>query len=172
MASSATEQKTDASKRYGQAVRLLQEGNYDKARAALVEFEQKHPDQLQMLARARVFLKACERLKANGRQQEKKPEPKELYVVGLIEHNRGNYPKALEILGEALKKAPSDAAAIHLTMAASLVRQGNSAEAIKHLKSSIDKDPSYRVWIANDPDFESLHRNDEFLKLIRRSGRK
>ncbi len=172
MASSSTEQHSDASKLYGEAVRLVHEGKYDKAKTALVEFRKRHSDRLQMLSRAQVFLKACERLQGNGADKAKKSDIEDLYLAGLIEHNKGNHSRSLEIWDEALKKKGSDGDHVHLAMAASLALQGKAAQALKHLGKAIEMDGSNRIAAASDPDFESLHKNEEFRKLIRRSSRK
>lgn len=165
MARSTGEQKNDTYKLYGQAVKLLHDQKYDKAREVLTRCEEQFSDEIEVLARVRTYLKVCAQ---RQREDESKPkETEDLYLRGVIEHNNGNYDEALKIYKNALKKTDTDGDYIYLAMAAAESRAGKLDEALKHLKQSIEIDSDNRFAALYDPDFEPLRRNEQFQQLLR-----
>jgi len=171
MAFSATERKNDPFKLYDEAIRLLNKGEFEKARAILADFEIHCPDRIDMVARANTFLKICES-RSSKPSEDTLEASQNPYLRGLVEHNLGHYRAAAAGFKEAMLEAPSGDH-IHLAMAATEACQGNHAEALKHLGRAIELNRNNRYTALNDPDFEQLHRNEEFQKLVHpRSGRK
>ena len=94
-ATKSRRKKNPAHTAYERALVLLYKGHYAKAQAALETLAQKYPDEKQLMAQVRMFLRLCEQ----NNQPPKKvaQDGVALYDAGVFEHNRGRFEKALEL---------------------------------------------------------------------------
>ena len=151
--------------KFEQALKQLYSGNYGPARKALTQLESKSLDNPALLAQIRLFLEICQ----NSLRGD--PAPRELedfYGRGVVLHNQGHYKRALDTLSQGLKKNKNEETApIHLVLAATHAKLGETPKALHHLKKSIELNARNRLNATHDSDFESLQNNEEFKALIR-----
>ncbi len=122
-----------------------------------------HPAEPEIAARARSYLQICRREETP--RQRSAPTNDEIYSLGVLEHNRGNYDAAVGYFREAHQKRPA-ADYVLYSLAASLSLKGESAEAMANLRQAIDLNEDNRVFAKNDPDFSALHGHPEFAMLV------
>ena len=165
-ATKSRRKKNPAHTAYERALKLLYKSDYAKAQAALEALVQKYPDEEQIMARVRLFLRLCE----GSKRQPKKASQggAELYDLGVFEHNNGHFDEALSQFEMALKKVSdkTDEAAVYNAIAASFARIGAADKALSSLEKAIKMNGVHRYHAQHDPDFESLASNEEFKELI------
>lgn len=91
--------------------------------------------------------------------------PQDHVWEGVFQLNAGDVAKAQEHFAHAEKNNFRDAFLYYLMAAASL-RQDDAAGALRYVEKCLKKDESYKVIIYNEPDFEPLQQNPDFLKLV------
>jgi tetratricopeptide (TPR) repeat protein len=127
---------------FGQAHRLLQQGKYDEALAALHEIEAKRPDS-----------KALS------------------HELGVAYYKKGDYPNAITYLKKARDDNPDDGEAIQL-LGLSFYLSGRPAEAIAPLEKvqswfpSANVDASYVLGICYIQTKDYPHARDAFAKMF------
>jgi len=84
---------------------------------------------------------------------------------GTYQLNAGNYEKALELLGK-LEKANAKDGFLYFLMAQAYHQLGDIDSTLKYLKKCIKEDKHYRIVIFNEPIFESLQENAQFLAIV------
>ena len=165
-ATKSRRKKNPAHTAYERALVLLYKGNYAKAQAALETLAQKYPDEKQLMAQVSMFLRLCQQ--NNQRPKKVAQDGIALYDLGVFEHNRGHFDKALDLFKRALKKVSNktDEAAVYAAMAAGFARTGPTDKALECLHKAIQADEIHRHHARHDPDFDSLDSNEEFRKLV------
>jgi tetratricopeptide (TPR) repeat protein len=144
-------------------IKLIYRKEFKKARGELKALLEGYPAESEILARARSYLQICDREEA----AHKKPVigNDQLYTLGVMEHNRGDFDKAILLFRQSLEKnLGSDH--IYYSLAASLAMKGDLAEAFRNLRKAAEMNEENRVYAKNDPDFASLHDQKEFGDLI------
>jgi tetratricopeptide (TPR) repeat protein len=144
-------------------IRLLYQKDVKKARTEFKQLLENHPGESEILARARSYLKICDREDA----VHKKPAATadQLYTLGVMDHNRGNYDGAISYFRQSIERNPrSDY--IYYSLAASLAMKRDSEEALRTLQKAIELNEDNRVYAKNDGDFASLHIKKEFVDLV------
>ncbi len=165
-ATKSRRKKNPAHTAYERALKLLYKRDYAKAQAALEALAQKYPNEQQIMARVRLFLRLCEE---NNRQAKKVSQGGvDPYDLAVFEHNRGHFEEAIDQFKKALKKArgKTDQGAVFAAMAASFARIGASDEALENLRKAIKADEIHRYHAQHDPDFDSLASSEEFQQLV------
>ncbi len=149
--------------RLEKGIKALYQKDFKKARNELNSLLEDYPAEPEILARARTYLQICAREEA----AQKKPTitNDQLYGLGVMEHNRGNYDGALNYFHQSLAQRP-DADFIHYSVASSLAMKGDALEAIQALRKAIELNEDNRVYAKNDSDFISLHVHKEFTDLV------
>lgn len=161
----ATERRQSAAvEAYERAVKALGKKDYEKARELLESLITTHPEERDILDRARSYKALCDRA------LEKRPayRPKsfeDMLSYGVYLHNRGEYAEALKVLHQAAEIHPKNEHVLYC-IAAAAARHGDTATALKALKGAITQNPGNRVQARVDPDFESLRDEDDFLALL------
>lgn len=144
-------------------IKLIYQKEFKKARGELKSLLEGYPAESEILARARSYLQICEREETVHRKMALGNE--QLYTLGVMEHNRGDYEKAVEYFRISLEKhQKSDH--VYYSLAASLAMKGESAEAILNLRQAVELNEDNRVYAKNDSDFASLHGQKEFDDLV------
>jgi tetratricopeptide (TPR) repeat protein len=145
------------------SIQLLYQKELKKARGELKSLFQLYPGETEILARARSYIRICDREEASH----KKPAitNDQLYALGVIEHNKANYDTAISYFLQSLENHPN-ADYIYYSMAASLAMKGNVTESIEHLRKAIALNQDSRIYAKNDNDFSALQSKKEFAELV------
>jgi tetratricopeptide (TPR) repeat protein len=144
-------------------IKLIYQKEFRKARIELKSLFESYPSEPEILARARTYLRICDREEA----AHKKPviTNDQLYNLGVMEHNRGEFEKAITFFRQSLEKNPSSDH-IYYSLAASFAMKGELAEALRNLQKAVGLNEENRVYAKNDSDFEPLHGEKEFSDLV------
>jgi tetratricopeptide (TPR) repeat protein len=134
-----------------------------KARGDLKTLLDTYPGELDILARARSWMQICDREEAL--QKKTAITADQLYALGVMEHNKANYDKAVSYFHRSIESHP-DADYIYYSVAASLSMKGELKEALKNLRKAVELNEESRIYAKNDPDFSSLQTEKEFQELV------
>ena len=156
-----------AHKSYALALSYLYKGNYLKAQTNFESIIKKYPEEVQLVAQTKLFLRVCNK---NASQQQTMTEESraELYDAGVYEHNCGQYLKAIDYFNRSLSKTGKDPkpSVIYSAVASSHAKMGAENEALENLKKAIDIDETQKFHALNDPDFEDLEDQQTFQDLV------
>jgi len=147
---------------YEAAIRLLQEGKYEKAHAAFDKMLASGPGDL--ADRIRMYLNAClqqmaQKSKANFSSHEEHYD----YAVSLL--NEGLYEDAREQFNAILKaNDKADYAFYGLAVLASMT--GDSHTCLEHLTEAIRRNPQNRIQARADSDFQDMADDPRFTELL------
>jgi tetratricopeptide (TPR) repeat protein len=156
------------SEEYEKALQQFHKKNFAKAGDAFARIIETYKDSefysiLEIQTRAKVYLNIAN---AQTHPQKLKLEtPQDHLWEGVYQLNAGDAAKAQEHFAAAEKGNYRDAFLYYLMAAASL-RQDDVDGALRSVEKCVKKDPAYKVIIYNEPDFEPLQPNPDFLKLV------
>lgn len=85
---------------------------------------------------------------------------------GLYHLNAGNPDQALKFLQDLEEKKGSNDPYLFYLLALVHIKKEDHVTGLKYLKKCISKDDFYKVIAHNEPDFEPLKDNGEFLSLV------
>lgn len=149
---------------YKEALALLHRKKYKQARKQLTQVVKKFSHEIEVVARAKSFLRVCDR---NLQAKEEPPRTaEEIFHQGVLYHNAGQYEKALHCYSRALKLSKKKNDHIYYALSATELSTGNIDNALKYLKKAIEIKEKNRFFAHNDPDFELLATNQKFRELI------
>jgi tetratricopeptide (TPR) repeat protein len=151
---------------YQEALSQLHQKNYAEARSMLTRIREEHSEDQEFLARVDTYLKICE----SNLNREALASPgtaEEFFDLGVIHHNSGDHKKAVDCFEKALAASEKEADYIYYALAASQLPLGNTESALLHLKRAIEIRPENRYIARNDPDFELLTDNRQFLEMVK-----
>lgn len=144
---------------YERGVQALQRHDYDGAATHFQTVLDKYPGEQELLERARLYLRVCER------ETERRPAgPKtaaERVYAATVALNSGDHAGALVHLQRALGEDP-DSDHAHYTMAVALGMRGRPDEALTHLRRAVALNPDNRGIAREDPDLESIRNHAQF----------
>jgi predicted Zn-dependent protease len=149
--------------RFEKAVKALGRKDFDRAETLLEDLIDSHPDERDLLERARAYLLFCERAR-----EKRPPRPKsfeDLLNYGVYLHNRGEFADALKFLHQAAEIHPRNEHVLYC-MAAASARAGETAAALKALKSAIAASPASRTQARSDSDFDGIREQADFVALV------
>jgi len=148
---------------YEEALKLFVKKDYAKAIAALENVSREYPIEREVCDRARMRAKfAREQMAAGGSPKSKDPASE--YYLGVMAANDGRLGEAAELLERAARTDGSDRAVYALAAVHSL--QGDKAGAVEQLQRAISMNASNRTLALNDPDFDGLRDDAEFMSLL------
>jgi len=156
------------SEEYEKALQLFHKKAFAKAGDAFNKIIDAYKDSefysvLEIQTRAKVYLSIAQ---AQLHPVTVKPEtPQDHIWEGVYQLNAGNTDRALEHFTLAEKNNYRDAYLYYL-MAAAHLRKEDTATSLRYIEKCLKKDEGYKVIIYNEPDFEPLQQNPEFLKLM------
>jgi tetratricopeptide (TPR) repeat protein len=156
------------SEEYGKALQLFHKKSYQKAGEAFRRIIEANKESefysvLEIQTRAKVYLSIAE---AQIHPVTVKLEGAQDHVwAGVYQLNAGQVDKALEHFLHAEKNNYRDAYLYYL-MAAAYLRKEDTAGSLRYIEKCLKKDEGYKVIIYNEPDFEPLHQNTDFLKMV------
>lgn len=148
---------------YERGVQALQRHDFQAAAGFFRNVLEHYPDERELLERARLYLRVCER--ETARQAPALKTPQERVYAATMALNAGDYAQAMDQLQRALAEDP-DSDHAHYTMSVALGMRGRVDEAIEHLRQAIALNPENRALARQDPDIESLRSHDGFRSAL------
>lgn len=148
---------------YERGVQALQRHDFMGAASSFRVVLDKYPEERELLERARLYLRVCER--ETARQP---PAPKtaaEWVYAATVALNSGDHGGALENLQRALGQDPENDHA-HYIMAVALGMQSQIDQAIEHLRQAIALNPENRPLAKQDPDLDNLRHHVGFRPAL------
>jgi tetratricopeptide (TPR) repeat protein len=144
-------------------IELIFQKEFKKARNELKTLLETYPGELDILARARSYIRICDREEAAQKKQSISAD--QLYALGVLEHNRANYDMAIAYFLQSLENHP-DADYVYYSVAASMAMNGNIAGSLENLRKAVELNEDSRVYAKNDADFSVLQSKKEFTELV------
>lgn len=146
---------------YEAALRLMQEGKYEKAHAAFDKMLAAGSGEL--ADRIRMYINACLQQVSKGKTTFTSHEEHYDYAISLL--NDGNYEDAREQFKEILKaNDKADYAFYGLAVLASMT--GDSHTCLEHLTEAIRQNPRNRIQARADSDFQDMADDPRFTELL------
>ena len=146
---------------YEAAIRLMQEGKFDKAHVAFDKMLAASPGDL--ADRIRMYINACVQQIHKGHTTFSSHEEQYDYAISLL--NKGNYEDAREQFKSILEaNEQADYAFYGLAILSSLT--GDSNTCLEHLTEAIRKNPRNRIQARADSDFQDMADDPRFTELL------
>jgi tetratricopeptide (TPR) repeat protein len=158
---SADGPRAQALARYESALRLMQDGKFDRACAAFTQLLVSGPADL--AERIRMYINACAQQSAKNETRFHSGEERYDYAISLL--NDGNYEDARTHLKKILADdANADYAFYGLAVLASMT--GDSHHCLEHLTEAIRLNPRNRIQARADSDFQDMADDPRFTELL------
>jgi tetratricopeptide (TPR) repeat protein len=146
---------------YESALKLMQAGKYEDARAAFNKMLATAPGDL--ADRIRMYINACLQQAAKGKATFVNNEERYDYAVSLL--NDGQYEDAREqFLSILQSNDKADYAFYGLAVLSSMT--GDSHTCLEHLTEAIRQNPRNRIQARADSDFQDMADDPRFTELL------
>jgi tetratricopeptide (TPR) repeat protein len=160
-AASADGSRAQTLSHYEAALRLMQEGKYEKAHTALNSMLATSPSDL--ADRIRMYINACLQHIAKGQNKFATPEERYDYAISLL--NDGNYEDARTELKKIIAdNNQADYAFYGLAVLASMT--GDAHTCLEHLTEAIHLNARNRIQARADSDFQDMADDPRFTELL------
>jgi tetratricopeptide (TPR) repeat protein len=161
VAAQPDENRKQALALYESAIRLMQEGKFEKAHAAFDKMLSICPPDL--AERVRMYINACLLQVAKGKTTFTSHEEHYDYAISLL--NDGHYEDAREQFRTILSQKPNaDYAFYGLAVLSSMT--GDSHTCLEHLTEAIRQNPRNRIQARSDSDFQDMADDPRFTELL------
>ena len=148
---------------YERGVQALQRHDFAGAATSFRAVLERYPEERELLERARLYLRVCER--ETSRQPTAPKTPAEWVYAATVALNSGDHGVALDSLQKALGEDPENDHA-HYIMAVALGMRQRMDEAIEHLRQAIALNPDNRGLARQDPDLDTLRDHARFRAAL------
>lgn len=148
---------------YERGVQALQRHDFVGAAGFFRTVLDRYPEERELLERARLYLRVCER--ETERQQPAPRTPAERVYAATVALNSGDHNGALDHLQRALTEDPESDHA-HYIMAVALGMRHRFEDAIDHLRQAVALNRENRTLARQDPDLESLRDHPAFRDAL------
>jgi hypothetical protein len=148
---------------YERGLQALQRRDFGASADALRTVIERYPDERELLERARLYLKVCER-----ELEPKEPAPKtadEWVYAATVALNAGDEANALLHLQRALTADPRHDHA-HYMMSVAKTRRGDVTGALDHLRRAVALNPENRSIARQDPELDSVRDAPAFRAAL------
>jgi tetratricopeptide (TPR) repeat protein len=146
---------------YEGALRLMQEGKYDKAHVAFKQMLAASPADL--AERIRMYINACLQQLSKGKTQFLSNEERFDYAISLL--NDGNYEDARsEFKAILANNGGADYAFYGLAVLSSMT--GDTHTCLEHLTEAIRLNSRNRIQARSDSDFQDMADDPRFTELL------
>jgi len=152
---------------YETGVRALQRHDFAGAAEHFRTVIQRHPDERELVERATLYLRVCDRETANRARAPQTPG--ERIYAATVALNSGDANAALAHLRQALSDEPQSDHGNYI-MAVALSEQGKLDEALEHLRKAIALNPENRALARQDPDLAVLRETPRARALLDSAG--
>ena len=158
---SADGARAHAVAQYESALRLMQEGKFEKAHTAFNQMLASAPPDL--AERIRMYINAC--IQQISRNQTKFSSHEERYDYAISLLNDGNYEDARTHLKKIIaENDQADYAFYGLVVLASMT--GDAHICLEHLTEAIHLNPQNRIQARADSDFQDMADDPRFTELL------
>jgi Tfp pilus assembly protein PilF len=152
---------------YENGVRGLQRHDYPAAAEAFRQVLQNYPEERELIERARLYLRVCERETA---QRPAGPQTTtERVYAATMSLSAGDSDAALGHVQRALEQEPSSHQA-HYMMAVIRSTRSELVKAGEHLRRAIELNPDSRALARQDADLERLRQAPAIKALLEETG--
>lgn len=148
---------------YERGLQALQRHDFAAAADALRTVIERYPDERELLERARLYLKVCER-ELMPQQTDPRTAEERVYAA-TVALNAGDESAAVHHLQRALAEDPEHDHA-HYMMAVAMTRRQDTPAALEHLRRAITFNAENRGLAKQDPDLEPLRETDAFRTVL------
>lgn len=148
---------------YERGVQALQRHDYPGAAELFRAVLERYPEERELLERARLYLRVCER--ETARLPPAPRTPAERVYAATVALNSGDHAGATEHLQRALSEDPENDHA-HYTMAVAMGARGRVEDALDSLKNAIGLNPENRSLARQDPDLEPVRAHRDFAAVL------
>ena len=148
---------------YERAMQALQAKRYRDAAHLLKTVIATYPEEKELLERAHLYLRVCERHLAPPDATPSTPE--ERVYAATLAINAGDLDRAVALLASAVALDPTSDQAEYMLGVALTIR-GNHDTAITHLERAVVLNPETRNLIAKEADLEVLRQTDAIAALL------
>jgi tetratricopeptide (TPR) repeat protein len=148
---------------YERGVQALQRHDFGGAANYFRSVQERYPEERELLERARLYLRVCER--ETLRQPAEAKTPAERVYAATVALNSGDHNGALDHLQRALGEDPESDHA-HYIMAVALGMRNRPDEALDHLQQAIALNPENRGLAKQDPDLDSIRAHNRFRDAL------
>jgi tetratricopeptide (TPR) repeat protein len=148
---------------YERGVQALQRHDFGGAANYFRTVLERYPEERELLERARLYLRVCER--ETSRQPAEAKTPAERVYAATVALNSGDHNGALDHLQRALGEDPESDHA-HYIMAVALGMRNRQDEALEHLQQAIALNPENRGLAKQDPDLDSIRDHNRFRDAL------
>lgn len=157
---------TQARKLFEKGMEQFHRREMEAAAACFTELLRIHPDESELVDRARTFLS----LARNGKRDGERPlrDAEEIYHAAVFEKNRGNCRKAIELVRSADGQSDPDGRLAYLA-ACCLALNGRNAEALESLRAAVEASDQNRIQARLESDLASLRAEPLFAAILGRS---
>jgi tetratricopeptide (TPR) repeat protein len=148
---------------YERGLQALQRRDFAASADALRTVIERYPDERELLERARLYLKVCER-----ELEPKEPTPKtadEWVYAATVALNAGDETTAQRHLQRALAEDSRHDHA-HYMMAVVSARRNDTPGALEHLRQAVSLNPENRSLARQDPDLDVLRDEAAFKTAL------
>ncbi|HEY0309167.1 MAG TPA: tetratricopeptide repeat protein [Acidobacteriaceae bacterium] len=146
---------------YETALRLMQEGKFEKAHAAFNKLMATAPTELS--ERIRMYISACTQQMGDSKNTFSSNEEQYDYAISLL--NNGHYDDARQHLQQILKNDPkADYAFYGMAVLASMT--GESENCLQQLAEAIGLNARNRIQARSDSDFQDMLDDPRFTELL------
>ncbi len=146
---------------YEAALRLMQDGKYDKAHSAFNQMLSSSPADL--AERIRMYINACMQQISKGKTQFQSHEERYDYAISLL--NDGNYEDArTELKKIVAENSSADYAFYGLAVLASMT--GDTHACLEQLTEAIRLNAKNRIQARADSDFQDMADDPRFTELL------
>ena len=149
---------------YERGVQALQRHDFSGAANYFRTVLDRFPEERELLERARLYLRVCERETSRQPVPDVKT-PEERVYAATVALNSGDHSGALNHLQRALGEDPENDYA-HYIMAVALGMRNRADEAVEHLRQAIALNPENRGLARQDPDLDILRDHDRFIDAL------
>jgi len=148
---------------YERGVQALQRHDFQAAAGFFRTVLERYPEERELLERARLYLRVCER--ETSRPPSTPKTPAERVYAATVALNSGDHAGALDHLQRALGEDPESDHA-HYIMAVALGMRGRVDESLDHLRRAIGLNPENRALARQDPDLETIRDHESFRSVL------
>jgi hypothetical protein len=148
---------------YESGVRGLQRHDYASAAESFRQVLQRYPEERELIERARLYLRVCERETA---QRPAGPQTTaERVYAATMSLSAGDSDAALGHVQRALDQEPANHRA-HYMMAVIHSTRSETDKAVEHLRRAIELNPDSRLLARQDADLERLRESPTVKSLL------
>lgn len=148
---------------YERAMQALQAKRYRDAAQLLKTVIATYPEEKELLERAQLYLRVCERHLAPLDATPSTPE--ERVYAATLALNAGDSERAVALLTAAVAQDPTSDHAEYMLGVALAIR-GNHEASVTHLERAVALNPETRNLIAKEADLEALRHTDAMIAIL------